>query len=574
MKPEAGRRSEIFYELNKSAPCRDIAKMAKLAFMHRISTTKFSMLGALCLLAALVITMGLFLDLSWLVIGAATLLFMEACWVAWQGAGRMWGVALVWSCTLIAWGGVLLGDFPAYELNLYFAGLTGGVALAALLVGWKLPRGNIRSHWRLLGIVWGFMTGGIWLGVGYLSNLPAQFYIGVLINLALLVATKLAFQLPPIPVQFVNTLIVILIGLPLADRFVRPSYQLESRPDLRKQLYSYAEARKDPTAFGHWWYYFVREWHGTMKHICMPATNSAAPFRLRPGTEGMMFESRIRINRLGFRGPEIDREKGNAYRIVTLGESTTFGHTMYAEDVPWPRVLERMITNHLRPQRPVQVINAGIPSYTLHLNLERLHRRILALQPDMIISYHGYNGFNWLMPALPPATGKAPPEYQTRPLKLLGDAEYRLKVIAYLREREAHAVRTAAPVALLDNEYARGYRELIELARTNDIRLVLANYSMAVNAASDLDVVAFYRSGFPDVLAQIRANELHSQIVEILATAAPEVTFVNTHPQLDGQHEKFIDLVHFTQPGRNEMATAMFEAIKPVLEDQLGSPGG
>jgi lysophospholipase L1-like esterase len=305
----------------------------------------------------------------------------------------------------------------------------------------------------------------------------------------------------------------------------------------------------------------------------MPATNSAAPFRLRPGTEGMMFESRIRINRLGFRGPEIPREKGNAYRIVTLGESTTFGHTMYEDDVPWPRVLERMITNNLRPQRPVQVINAGIPSYTLDLNLKRLHQRILALRPDMIISYHGYNGFNWLMPALPSVTDKAPPAYETRPLKLLGDAEYRLKVMAYRRERAAQR-RSVAPVPLFDNEYARGYRELIELARTNNIRLVLANYSMAVNATSDLDVIAFYRSAFPEVFMQIQANELHSRIVETLAEQNTSVIFADTHPSLDGQYEKFIDLVHFTQPGRNDMAAAMFEAIKPVLQDQLGPPGG
>jgi lysophospholipase L1-like esterase len=246
---------------------------------------------------------------------------------------------------------------------------------------------------------------------------------------------------------------------------------------------------------------------------------------------------------------------------------------MYDDDVPWPRVLERMITNNLRPRRPVQVINAGIPSYTLDLNLKRLHQRILALRPDMIISYHGYNGFNWLMPALPSVTDKAPPAYETRPLKLLGDAEYRLKVMAYRRERAAQR-RSVAPAPLFNNEYARGYRELIELARTNNIRLVLANYSMAVNATSDLDVIAFYRSAFPEVFMQIQANELHSRIVATLAEQNASVIFADTHPSLDGQYEKFIDLVHFTQPGRNDMAAAMFEAIKPVLVNQLGPPGG
>jgi hypothetical protein len=128
MKPETGGRSEIIHESLESAPCRAASKRVNVARMHHNSLPKLVFPGALCLLATLVITMGLFLDLSWLVIGAATLLFVEACSVAWQGTARMWGVALVWGCTLVAWGGVLLGDFPAFELDLYFAGLTGGVA--------------------------------------------------------------------------------------------------------------------------------------------------------------------------------------------------------------------------------------------------------------------------------------------------------------------------------------------------------------------------------------------------------------------------------------------------------------
>lgn len=542
--------------------------------MHCSSSTKFALLAVMLLLAAVVITMGLFLNLPWLVLAAAALIFVEACSVAWQGRGRVWGVGLVWGCTLVAWGGSLLGENPAFELDLYFAALTGGIATVALLAGWKLPAGRCQSHWRLLAVVWGGMMGSIWMGVGYLGNLPAQFYTGVIINVVFLIAIKYSFKVPPFAVQLVNTLIVCLVGLPLADLCVRPSYRLEERPDLRKRLYSYSEARKDPTAFTHWWYYFVQEWRDTMRDICMPATNSVAPFRLRPGTEGMMFESRIRINRHGFRGPDFPAEKGDAYRILAIGESTTFGHTIYADDVSWPRLLERMITNRLNPGRPVQVINAGIPSYTLHLNLERLRRRLLSFKPDMIISYHGYNGFDWLMPALPGVVGKGPPKYEARPLKLLADAEYRLKVMAYRRERDQQ-VRVSAPgVPLMETEYARGYRELIDLARTNKIRLALANYSMSVNTNSAMDVIAFYRAGFPYVLLQMRANELHSELVRRLAQENPGVTFVDTHPRLEGQHEKFIDLVHFTQEGRQEMAEAMFEALKPVLERDLGRPGG
>jgi lysophospholipase L1-like esterase len=537
--------------------------------MPIITSKRFILSFAQLLLAVIVVTFAIFLELPGLMIACLTLLFATASIIGFRRQGKKWEVYLAWLLSVGAWFTAVLSDSPLFAFDGYFVALAGGVSATLLLAGSVLAA-ELRFHWRLLGITWTVWTTVLWVSGAYLLNQTVQFYLALLAILALLITTKFLFRLPPVLVLTVNTAILFVIGLSLADLVTRPSYRLEERPDTRKRFYSYTEARKNPTAFEHWWYYFVREWEVTKLSICMPATNSPAPFRLRPGTEGMMFESKIRINQLGFRGPEIPREKGNAYRIVTLGESTTFGHTMYAEDRPWPRVLEQIITNQLSPPRPIQVINAGIPSYTLHWNIERLKRRILDLQPDMIISYHGYNGFNWLTPELPPVSGRRPPQYVTRPLKLFADAEYRLKVMAYRREVSRQTTRRElTPPSIDENEYARGYRELVEIARTNNIRLVLANYSMAVNAASELDVIAFYRAGFPNVHSQIRANELHSQIVANVAKHNPDISYVNTHPALDGQYDKFIDLVHFTQEGRELMAEAMFNAIRPVLENDL-----
>lgn len=140
------------------------------------------------------------------------------------------------------------------------------------------------------------------------------------------------------------------------------------------------------------------------------------PCRLRPGSHGLLFQSRISVNSDGFRGEEIPKEKGNTYRIVALGESTTFGTTLNAEDKPWPELLAQIILERLNPGRPVEIINAGVPGFTLGHNLHRLPDEILPLKPDMIISYHGINGFHLLDKALPLAHGKPPPLYVQRPL--------------------------------------------------------------------------------------------------------------------------------------------------------------
>ena len=126
----------------------------------------------------------------------------------------------------------------------------------------------------------------------------------------------------------------------------------------------------------------------------------------------------------------------------------------------------------------------------------------------------------------------------------------------------------------MEMAYADNYRELIRIAETNHIQLVLANYAMAVNSQSGSDLIQFHRGGFPAIYSQIKANQAHSAIVQQLAAEHPDICFVDTHPRLDGEHEKFTDLMHFNKKGEEQLAETMFAAIRPILERDLGSTGG
>ncbi len=121
----------------------------------------------------------------------------------------------------------------------------------------------------------------------------------------------------------------------------------------------------------------------------------------------------------------------------------------------------------------------------------------------------------------------------------------------------------------MKSRYAQAYRQLIDAARTNGITLALANFSMAVNSGSDAGVIEFYRGGFPSVYAQIGANELHTKLVKQLAEDS-ELLLIDTHPALDGQHEKFIDLVHLTQEGRQSLAETIYRSLESPLRNLIG----
>jgi lysophospholipase L1-like esterase len=307
------------------------------------------------------------------------------------------------------------------------------------------------------------------------------------------------------------------------------------------------------------------------KDVFAPDPEGVLPVYLRPGSQGHLFESEVVINSLGFRGKEFARQKGNSYRIVVLGESTTFGCTLNRDDKPWPELLESMINTRLHLTHPVEVINAGVPACSLNHNVHRIPRDILPLQPDVLISYHGINGFRMLDPALPSLGDKTPPVYRQRPLKILADCEYRLNVLIYRHRQTARLLLRRAPDAdLMKSEYAESYRQLIALARSNNVQLALANFSMAVNPQSATGPIEFYGSAFPAVRWLIRANTAHNQIVQRIAGAYPQVFFINTQPNLDGEYGKFIDLVHLTQPGRQQLAENVFAGLTNLLDRTLG----
>jgi lysophospholipase L1-like esterase len=505
-------------------------------------------------------------------IGCATVMaiWVRAPWVSVAGLGlvggalmvsrlaRRDGTTAVWAFSALIWA-----SFATTNIwDVYFAIDSGFVAAALLLSG--------PARQTAVATAWSFVAASICVGAGYAQNAQGQFYFGLLGAVALLIFLRAKFRVSALGVQLVNTLLLVLVALPAADFFLRPSNRLDLRPETWRKYYSYDGARGNTAAFALWWQYFQDETDIAYKEIFEPIPGAHPGSRLRPNSRALLFLCPVSINSKGFRGREIPPVKGDAYRIVALGESTTFGMTMAPDDKPWPDLLEQMIRERLKPSRPVEVINAGVPSYSLCDNLPRLPREIAPLQPDMIISYHGVNGFNLVNTALPQPNGPPPPQYRARPLKLLADFEYRSKMYSFRRGYAGKLVsRRPAPLKPLDTLYAACYRQLIEFSKTNGIHLVLANFPMAVNNRSDTRVIEFYRSVFETIYDQIQANEIHSAIVAQLAAQCPEVCLIDAHAHLDGEHQKFIDLIHLTQEGRRQLAENVFTGIREVLEEDL-----
>ncbi len=113
---------------------------------------------------------------------------------------------------------------------------------------------------------------------------------------------------------------------------------------------------------------------------------------MKPGYRGFAWDkSYVTTNDLGLRSAEVPSSKGNEFRVLSLGESSTFGIGV-ADDQTYSARLEKIL-NGAGPARPVRVINAGVSGYSSTQSLLYLERRGLALRPDMVLFYHEMNDY-------------------------------------------------------------------------------------------------------------------------------------------------------------------------------------
>ncbi|MGA1868096.1 MAG: SGNH/GDSL hydrolase family protein [bacterium] len=99
----------------------------------------------------------------------------------------------------------------------------------------------------------------------------------------------------------------------------------------------------------------------------------------------------VTINSLGLRSAEVQPKKKNEFRILSLGESTTFGVGV-RDNETYSAQLQKLLNQTIK-SRYITVINAGVSAYSSFQSLKYLELRGLKLKPDLILFYHEVNDY-------------------------------------------------------------------------------------------------------------------------------------------------------------------------------------
>lgn len=121
-------------------------------------------------------------------------------------------------------------------------------------------------------------------------------------------------------------------------------------------------------------------------HMKVPSPDPKIGHVHKPDSSAQLMGVPVRINSAGFRDREYSVERNDAYRIVFLGDSLTFGWGV-EQEASFADVLER----ELGQSRPIEIINFGTGNYNTEQQVNLFLDRGLQLEPDKVVVFYFIN---------------------------------------------------------------------------------------------------------------------------------------------------------------------------------------
>lgn len=280
-------------------------------------------------------------------------------------------------------------------------------------------------------------------------------------------------------------------------------------------------------------------------------------YSLKPGYNS----GGIRVNSLGFRGPEVAIAKApGVYRIVTLGDSATFGPREVECAYPY------LLTDLLAPRR-MEVVNAGVEGYRSDRALAHLQRDVMPLEPDLVTVFIGWNDLYQTDPSVESdqLSLRGSPLAQAL---TLSDAAQTFRRLFFLRFQSGRAQTSAASSSLPPGYEPVGYgerlRAIIQTARAGGASVVLFTWPTILGDMMAPDAVAkVHYPPYTTSLPELRT--LYEQYQAVLRKVAsdegvPVVDNAAIFPD-DQKAALFVDTAHFTCQGQAMVAGNVARAL-------------
>jgi lysophospholipase L1-like esterase len=127
------------------------------------------------------------------------------------------------------------------------------------------------------------------------------------------------------------------------------------------------------------------------EHIGLVRLDPELFWSLQPNLRMRVQGALVETNELGLRAGPLGPKQAGEFRILSLGESSTFGVGVSNAET-YTNLLEERLQEALPATRFV-AINAGVSAYSSFQSRKYLEKRGFELQPDLVLVYHELNDY-------------------------------------------------------------------------------------------------------------------------------------------------------------------------------------
>ena len=274
-------------------------------------------------------------------------------------------------------------------------------------------------------------------------------------------------------------------------------------------------------------------------------------WRLRPAARGP-----LATNELGLRDTPYRAQAD--VKVLVLGDSVSWGDGIDEITRTFSYLLERRLSAR-RPERTIEVINAGVPGYTTEQEAAYLQLRGLALEPDAIVVQFTLNDVIARPPWLTRWWGR---ETLREAYGFLVQHSRAFAAIARAMQRRAREQETSQVRQLVEPTWSRAVERAWQrmLAQLDRIRSLAAERGIPV-----LLLAAPYRSQLDDSTAQRHPQDSLSEYAR-----AHGLPYVDVLPEIaalprEAAHRCFNDESHFSHLGHDLVADMLLDPIAEML---------
>jgi len=288
-----------------------------------------------------------------------------------------------------------------------------------------------------------------------------------------------------------------------------------------------------------------------------------------------------RLNEAGYRGPAL---RSNAFRIVCLGSSETFG--LYEKDGDeWPRVLERQL-NAQSGGNQYEVVNAAFPGMSLPSILKRAQYTEDTLHPKLAVIYPSFTNYIEDMDDKSSAASAVATQEKTPPvnpthrvsidLRITGIIQNALKshlpekVQTWMREYDIERadrniqVMTSLPQSQVD-KFQSDLDRLVHTIQQGHTNVILVTHATRFSnplTVEDRKYLIMWRRFYPQ-MSESGLIDMESRMNAAMRTVGERdgIPLVDAAKLVEPGGQNFQEFSHFTDQGAQEVGTLVAQQV-------------